>query len=735
VSTPSRFARTAAWCYAHRWRTIGLWLVVVVAAVVVSGAVGTKESNDFRLPGTESQRVYDQLADHFPAQNGDVDQFVFAVREGGVRDAAVRSRIEGALTEVKAQGRVAYVASPFAQGGQISKDGRIAVAQVGYERTINDLDVDEDLRPVEKAAFEARSATLQVEHGGQGAEFIRFEDTQDPSALIGVLAAAIVLIITFGSVFAAGLPLLAAGFALGSSISLIAVVSHIAATPDFATQLAELIGLGVGIDYALLVITRYRSEHARGAARGDAIVTAVDTAGRTVFFAGITVIIALLGLLLMGLNFMQGVAIGAAMAVLFTMVAALTLLPAMIRVVGTWIDGIPRKYLDKLRLPKLRRRDRDPGDSQMWTRWSKYVQKRPWPMAVVGLVALSVLAAPALGMRLGSSDAGTDPEGTTPRKAYDLISEGFGAGINGQFLVAVTLPAKGDTAAATQVAAALKAEKGLAQVTDPQVSPDGVVATITAYPSTGPQDEATTDTLKRLRDDVVPGIEDTTGAQVDIGGLNATIEDFSHAVARKLPLFVGVVVLLSALLLLAVFRSVLIPIKAAVMNLLSIGAALGVVTAIFQDGHLSGLIGIETGPIEPFVPVLLFAIVFGLSMDYEVFLLSRVHEAWEETHDAAGSVARGLATTGRVITAAATIMFLVFGAFTLGDDRVIKLFGVALASAVFIDALIIRCLLVPAIMEVMGRSAWWMPTWLDAKLPRIAIEREPPREVVPEPAS
>ena len=352
---------------------------------------------------------------------------------------------------------------------------------------------------------------------------------------------------------------------------------------------------------------------------------------------------------------------------------------------------------------------------------------------------LILLALPATNLRLGSSDAGVDPPGSTTRDAYHLIADGFGAGTNGSFLLVAELARKGDKAAAQQIADAVRADRDFTFVAPPAVAPDGKIATITAYPRTGPQEQATTDALKRLRDDVVPAVERRTGAQVEVGGFTASNEDFSRVVAGKLPLFVGVVVLFSALLLLAVFRSVVIPIKAAVMNLLSIGAALGFVTLIFQEGHGAGLLGIGTGPIESFVPVLMFAIVFGLSMDYEVFLISRVHEEWERTHDASRSVARGLQTTGRVITAAASIMVLVFASFALGDDRVIKLFGIGLASAVLIDAVIIRCLLVPALMELFGRRAWWLPAWLDRRLPRLAIEapeHRPPAagEPVPDPA-
>jgi RND superfamily putative drug exporter len=753
----SRFVRLARVCNRHRWRTFGAWLLALVVIQVVASGVGVKQISSFRLPGTESQRAYDLLAQHFPAAKGDTDQLVFKARTGTLNDSANKPRIEAALEKVAAASSVAGVQSPFSPGGQVTKDGRIGVAMLTYKKSTNDIK-PKTLEAVEKAAFTARSPTLQVEHGGPGAEVVRFTNSQGPSEFFGIIAAAIVLMITFGSLVAAGLPLLATMFALGTSLGVITLISHLVDTPDFATQLASLIGLGVGIDYALFVVTRFRAEVRSGRDRDEAIEMAIDTAGRTVMFAAITVVIALLGLLLLGLSFMQGVALGAATAVLATMFAALTIIPALIGGSGNFIDGVLREFDARggfrffgtsRRLPlagrtwrsrRAARRESKRAHGAGWERWSHAVQRRPWLAAGLALVVLLALALPATNLRLGSSDAGVDPPGTTTRNAYHLIAQGFGAGTNGSFLLVAELAHKGDKAAAQAIAAGVRNDKDFTFVAPPAVSPDGQVATVTAYPRTGPQEQATTDTLKRLRDDVVPAIERQTGARVEVGGFTASNEDFSRVVAGKLPLFVGVVVLFSALLLLAVFRSVIIPIKAAVMNLLSIGAALGFVTLIFQEGHGAGLLGIGTGPIESFVPVLMFAIVFGLSMDYEVFLISRVHEEWERTHDASRSVARGLQTTGGVITAAASIMVLVFASFALGDDRIIKLFGLGLASAVFFDAVIIRCLLVPALMEIFGRHAWWMPSWLERRLPRLAIEAPeehrpaPTAEPVPDPA-
>jgi RND superfamily putative drug exporter len=739
TGTRSRFVRLARACNAHRWRTFFAWVAALIVLQGIAGAVGTKQISSFRLPGTESQRAFDLLSQHFPAAKGDTDQLVFRARSGKLSDPATKARVQAALQRVAANGIVGSVDSPFSPRGRLTKDGRIGVANVNYKKSTNDIKVGA-LENVEREAFTARSPSLEVEQGGPGAEIVRSSNSAGPSEGVGILAAAIVLLFTFGSLVAAGVPLIATLLALGSTLGVITLLSHVVDTPDFAAQLATLIGLGVGIDYALLVVTRFRAEVRAGMERDRAIELAVDTAGRTVMFAATTVVIALLGLLLLGLSFLHGVALGAATAVLATMFAALTIVPAMIGGSGPFFDGVLREFDQRgglriwgttrwipipgrsFRARRAAKREQRRADGAGWRRWSHAVQTRPWWAIGLSLVVLLGLALPVLNLRLGSSDAGVDPPGSTTRDAYHLIAQGFGAGTNGSFLVVAQLAHKGDKQSALRIAGAFKANKDFTFVTPPSVSPDGKVATVIAYPRTGPQDAATTATLTRVRDQVVPRLEQQTNARIEIGGFTASNEDFSNVVAGKLPLFVGVVVVFSALLLLVVFRSVVIPIKAALLNLLSIGAALGFVTLIFQDGHGASALGIGTGPIESFVPVLMFAIVFGLSMDYEVFLISRVHESWEKTHDASGAVASGLQTTGRVITAAASIMILVFASFALGDDRVIKEFGIGLASAVFFDAVIIRCVLVPALMQVLGAWAWWMPSWMSRRLPRLAIE-------------
>jgi len=714
----------------HRWQTFAAWVVAVVAAVMIGQAVGTRDIASFRLPDTESQAAFDLLAAHAPKSNGGTDQLVYVARTGTLREGAARRKMELSLAAVRRDRVVAGVSDPLGTGGQLTPDGRIGVATLTYKDEFQAFKPP-DFKRVQEEAFAAGGPELRIEHGGLGAETVRFTESQGSSELISVFAAALILLFFFGSAIAAGVPLLTAMLALGTTLGLVPVISHLVDTPEFASQLAALIGLAVGIDYALIVVTRYRAEHGRGVPRDAALLMAIDTAGRTVFFAGCVVIIALLGLLLLGLSFLHGAAVSSAVAVALTMLGALTVLPAVLSKSGDWID--------RLRLPVPGRRRRAEaaaaGESAAWARWSALIQRRPWPAVLVAVLVLLGLAAPALSMRLGTSDAGLDPEGTTTKNAYDLIAQGFGPGVNGSFLLAADLPRKGDGAAAARIADAVKRDPNVAIVAPPQLSPDREIATIVVFPKTGPQAEATTGLLERLRGDILAPVERATGATVYVGGQVASQEDFADVIAGKLPVFVTAIVLLSALVLLIMFRSIFIPIKAAVLNMLSIGAALGFVTLVFQEGFLSGLLSAGTGPVESFVPVMVFAIVFGLSMDYEVFLVSRMHEEWLRTGDAARAVRHGVATTGRVVTAAGTIMCVVFMTFALGDDRVIKEFGIGLAAAVFLDAFVIRILLVPALMQLAGERAWWLPGSLERRLPKLALEHEGPPPVVAEPAA
>jgi RND superfamily putative drug exporter len=714
-------ARVARWAAHHRRTVIIGWIVLLVVTMGISGAVGTKYSNNFSLAGTDSQRATDLLKREFPAQAGDEDAIVVRARQGRVTDPAVRDRLEPVLAKVARLPHVTGVSSPFARGGTqaISKDGRIAFATVTFDQRANDLD-KADIKRVISTAETARSPQLQVELGGQA-----IQQAEDVSlgfvTVVGLAAAIVVLLLTFGSALAMGLPIVTALLGLGTGIALLGLASHLIDMADFSTELATMIGLGVGIDYALFIVTRFREEHRAGASADDAAVAAMDTAGRAVLFAGTTVIIALLGMFALGVSFLYGVAIGSAIAVALTMLASLTVLPALLS-----------RFGERLARPGRRARA---GGGSFWRRWSAGVQRRPWPAAIAGVAIMLVLTAPVLSMHLGTGDQGNDPTSRTTRRAYDLLTEGFGKGFNGPLLVVAQLPHKGDAAALDRIGATLRATPGVASVAPQRVSPSGTTATFNVYPRTSPQDTKTNDLVKRLRDDGLPAVERTTGTTLLVGGATATSIDFSHVLATKLPLFIAIVVGLSALLLLVVFRSLVIPVQGALMNLLSIGASLGVTVAVFQQGWLAGLLGVQEAPIEPWLPVMLFAIVFGLSMDYEVFLVSRIHEEWTRRRDAARAVGEGLAVTGRVVTAAATIMICVFLSFVLGADRGIKLFGFSLATAVFLDAFVVRSLLLPAVLHLLGSRTWALPGWLERRLPSIAIERpsapEPRRPLEP----
>ena len=711
----SLLARVARFSISHRRSVLLGWVGVLLVAIVLSGAVGTRYASDFSLPGTDSQRATDLLKRDFPAQAGDVDQIVFHTTKGNVRDSAVRARVNPMLERVAKLPHVTGVQSPYAaaEGKAVSRDGRIAFATVTFDKRANDLS-KADVQKVIDTAQAARAPGLDVELGGQG-----IEQAQSPSfgfaSAVGLLAAIVVLLVTFGSFVAMGLPIVTALLGLGTGVGLIALGSQVIDMPDFSTELALMIGLGVGIDYALFIVTRFRENMRGGASVDDATVAAMDTAGRAVLFAGATVIIALLGMFALGVNFLYGVAVSSALAVLLTLLASLTVLPALISRFG--------ERLGRRREPRRRRRVRTVGG---WERWANLVSRHPWAAAVAGLAIMLVLAVPALSMRNGSSDAGNDPAGKTTRKAYDLLAQGFGKGFNGPLVVAAELPRSGDTAALGQIRNTLSSTPGVASVTPPRVSPSGRTVVFSAYPHSAPQAQATTDLVKQLRNDRLPPVERSTGADVFVGGPTAAQIDVTHVLSGKLPLFIGVVVLLSALLLMVVFRSLVIPVQAAVMNLLSIGAALGVAVAVFQWGWLGSLFGVSGGPIDAFIPVMLFAIVFGLSMDYEVFLVSRVHEQWVRRRDPDRAVVAGLASTGRVITAAATIMVCVFLSFVLVDLRPVKMFGLSLASAVFLDAFVVRSLLLPAVLLLLGRVTWALPDWLERRLPHLAVD--PPSE-------
>ncbi|MFF1818072.1 MMPL family transporter [Kribbella sp. NPDC058245] len=699
---PGLLHRVSGWSMRHAGIALVLWVIALAAITTASTVIGASYDNGGSLPGTDSQRVGDLLTEHQPrGETGSVQLVLRA--DGGL--AAEKSRIASMLAVVGDLPHVASVADPFTAPGSLSQDGRTAYSTVSLDVAAADMP-GADVRTIIQRTQDIGGPGLQVEAGGDLARSAS-ESAGGASEGAGLLAALVILVLLFGSLLAATLPLLTAVFAVGSTLGLLVLASHFFSVPSYTAPVMILVGLGVGIDYALLIFSRYRHELLKdGVDRLTASTRALDTAGRSVMFAGCTVVIALLGLLALGLGSLQGIALGVTLTVLVTMLAAVSLLPALLTLFGKRIERSIRKHAAKQR--------RTPGDG--WRKLAAGVQRGPWVPLLLGTVALVALALPALDMRLGFADASTDDPAKTSRKAYDLLAEGFGAGFNGPLVVV----SEGDQAAADALGKALAADPGIAAVTPPQLTPDGKIATLLAFPTSGPQDAATSKLVEHLRETTLPALESQTRATYLIGGSTAASDDFASAVSKRLPIFVLVVVGLSALLLMAVFRSVLIPLNAAVLNLLSIGASLGVITLVFQQGWF----GVQPGPIEAFVPVMIFAIVFGLSMDYEVFLVSRIHEEWRRTKDSRAAVREGLAATGSVITAAAAIMIVVFAAFLLSPDRMLQQFGLGLATAVLLDALLIRCVIVPAVLRLFGDRAWWLPRGLDRVLPKIALEKD-----------
>jgi RND superfamily putative drug exporter len=704
----------ARWTMAHRRIVVVAWVVAAVGIFAVGNSVGNKKASNFTLPGTGSQHAADLLQSRFPAQAGDADQIVFHARTGTLNSAADRAKIGVTLSSVAKLPHVTGVVSPYAAGAHaISRDGTVAFATVNFDQRANGL-TKAAVNRVITTAESARSATLQVELGGQAIEQAQ-QSSLGFATIVGIAAAILILLISFGSFSAMGLPIATALLGLAAGLGTITLVSHVMEMPDFGSQLALMIGLGVGVDYALFIVTRFRENYRRNG--GDvprAIEDAMNTSGRAVMFAGATVVIALLGMFALGVNLLNGAAVAAAIGVVLVLTTSLTLLPALLSIAG-------RRIGERGRRTQAAAVDAKPG---FWLRWVRQVQRRPALTAIAATALMLTLAAPALGLRLGASDAGNNPTSQTTRQAYDLLARGFGPGFNGPLQVAVALPHSGDAAALSRLTGALRATPGIASVATPRLNATGTAAAVLAYPASSPQSAQTSSLVTRLRDKVIPPVQRTTGAQVYIGGATASEVDFSHVLSSKLPLFIAVVIAVAGLLLVVVFRSLVIPVQAALMNLLTIGASLGVVQAVFQRGWLASLFGIQPGPIDAFIPVLTFAIVFGLSMDYEVFLVSRVHEEWRARDDASVAVREGLARTGRVITAAAAVMVAVFASFAISGNRILEMFGLALASAVLLDAIVIRMLLLPAVLEFLGRTTWSLPRWLERRLPRVAIEPE-----------
>jgi RND superfamily putative drug exporter len=702
--------RLVGWCIAHRRRVVLGWVAVAILSTALATVVGRHYSTNFTLPGTESQRARDLLTRQFPSQSGDIDTIVYRVATGTVEDPRVRTAITRLLAEVNADPHVSGLVSPYSRRGavQISRDRRTAFAVVNYDQPANVLPTAVG-KPVLAQVDDVHVPGLTVAAGGQvmeGAEGF----SVGPATEIGAIAALIVLLVTFGSFLAAGLPLLTAGLGLLTAVALIGLATRLTSMANVAPQLALMIGLGVGIDYALFIVTRFRESYLSSRDVQRSVIEAMDTSGRAVVLAGATVVIALLGMFATGVTYMYGLAIASALAVLLTMCASLTLLPAVLSRFGHRIVG------------RLAPTPQTTPSRSRWRQWSAVVQSKPWPLAIISLAVMIALAVPVLGLRLASSDAGNDPAHTSTRQAFDLLGRGFGGGFNGPLVLVAEVTGPSRQTALPAIRAAVAGTTDIAEVTAPRVAPSGGTAVIEAYPRSTPQAAATTRLVGNLRNHVLPALERRTGVRVLVGGFTAASIDFAHALSSTLPLFIAIVIVLSALLLLVLFRSVVIPVQAALMNLLSIGAALGVTVAVFQNGWFAHLLGVQKGPVEPWIPVLMFAVVFGLSMDYEVFLVSRVREEWVKKHDASAAVADGIASTGRVISAAAAIMVCVFLSFLFGDERTLEEFGFGLAVAVLLDAIVVRCVLLPAVLELLGRSTWWLPRGLNAVLPHFNME-------------
>jgi RND superfamily putative drug exporter len=696
----------------RRRLTVLAWGLVAVGVIALAQTAGGSLSDTFEIPGTESQRALDVLEEDFPSEAGTSAQIVFAVPEDADRtlsDPAAARAVGAALADVAAQPDVDQVGEL-----QRSPDDRIAYADVQYLRPAEDIRdaAYERLEVTADAINEAGAVRMEL---GGDLPSDAADDAPEGQEVVGVIVAVIVLLVAFGSVIAMGLPIGLALVGLATSLSLITLVAALVDVHTVAPTLAAMIGLGVGIDYALFIVTRHR-EHLRvGMTVEEAAGRAIATSGAAVLFAGVTVIVAISGLAIAGITAITVMGLMAGLTVAVMVALALTLLPALL--------GFAGRRIDSWRVPGTRGGLPAPGRESLWHRWGRQVSAHPVRYLSAGMLMLGLLAAPCFSMRLGMTDNGTNPTSMTTRRAYDLLAEGFGPGFNGPLVLSVEL----DGATVDDLApleAALAADAGVQAVSPIQPNDERTAAVLRVVPTSGPQDEATTDLVHRLRDHVIPEtMAHAPGAEVHVGGLTAMFIDLSDRISDRLVGFIGAVILLSVLLLTLAFRSVAVPLKAAVMNLLSIGAAYGIVVAVFQWGWLKGLFGLdETMPIVPYMPMMLFAILFGLSMDYEVFVLSRVREEYLRRRDNDAAVVEGIAGTARVITSAALIMISVFAAFVLGEDPIVKMFGVGLATAVLIDATIVRIVLVPATMRLLGDWNWWLPRWLDRRLPSLDVE-------------
>ncbi|WP_326679834.1 MMPL family transporter [Streptomyces sp. NBC_01237] len=710
-------AAIARWCIRHRLVAVLLWLSALGGAATAAGFAGSAYSNDYEVPGTESGRATELLRNGFTDLGGDTDTVVWHTTGSTVLAADVEQTMTRTLHAIEELPGIGDVTGPYgaAGTGQISEDGRTAYATVTFDHQADDIP-EEQARALVDTAKAAGSDGLRVELGGTAVAL-----TEAPalhlSEAIGVAVAAVVLFLAFGSLAASLLPIATALVSVGTAYAGIVLLGHLMTVADFAPMLGMLIGLGVGIDYALFIVTRHRRGLRQGMTVADAARNAVTTTGRAVVFAGATVCIALLGMLVLRLGFLNGVAIAASLTVVLTVAASVTLLPALLSLIG--MRALSRR--ERAELAEHGPRPEPP--TGFAARWSAFVERHPKLLGAIAAAVMLVLALPTFGLHLGTSDQGNNPTSSTTRQAYDLLADGFGPGVNGPLTIAAQLDGADDRLALDSLPAALRDTEGVAAVGPLTYNSAGDTAFLTVVPTSAPQSKQTSELVDRLRTDVLPPVRDDTSLRAHVGGVTASYDDFAEVIIGKLPLFVGVVIALGCLLLLLAFRSVGIPLKAAVMNVAAVAASFGVVVAIFQWGWGSELLGLgSAGPIEPFLPVIMVSVLFGLSMDYQVFLVGRMYEEWLETGDNRRAVRVGLAETGRVINSAAVIMISVFLAFVLSGDRVIAMFGIALAAAVALDAFVLRTLLVPALMHLLGGANWWLPARLERWLPRISIE-------------
>lgn len=726
--------RLGGFCVRHRWAVLIVWVLIFAGLAAGAGIAGTQVNDNLTLPGTGSQDATNLLNKRFPTQANGVNPVVLAAPVGfKLTDSKYKDAIDDTVKAFKDNSNVQDVTSPLSSAGsdQLAKDKQSGYIALNLKTSASDLTEDDANQLVDESA-PASKAGLDVSYGGYVGQELSTPATES-SEVVGLTMAVIVLLFTFGTVVAMGLPIVTALFGLGGGLSLITLLGHVAQVPTVAPTLATMIGLGVGIDYALFVVTRHRDTLHEGMDIDESIARSIATSGGAVVFAGCTVIIALLSLAIVDIPLVTTLGYTAALVVAVAVLAAITLLPAILAIVGMRIES--------LKIPGLHH---NPADKKPhgWRRWGTFIAKHPWPALVVSLAALAALAAPVLGLYLGQQDDGSLPTNTQSRQSYDALATGLGVGQNGPFLISVNMSKQPAKAAPAQPGESkqqaenlgtdprlqtlrtdLEKTSGVASVSQPLVNDDGTAAILNLIPTTSPSDKKTADLVTTLRDDTIPAATKGTDMTAYVGGSTAGYVDLASEISDRLVLTIAVVIGLSFLLLVLAFRSIVIPITAGLMNLISIGAAFGVVTFVFEDGHGASLIGLDGPvPIVSYVPLMMFAVLFGLSMDYEVFLISHIREGWQELHENKLAVIDGIATTGRVITSAALIMVSVFFAFILNGDPTIKQFGVGMGVAVAVDATLVRCALVPAVMVLLGKANWWFPHWLDRILPDLSIE-------------